>query len=296
MGYSFLKSGGAFQVQFDGNNIYSGNGAVSMSKRIDKLHMVIAPIGTPIGFPEGNLFSIADIDTIGGNAPSGTIEGVITQLNALLPSSSGGGGGGSFDGQLTQGGINVSAANPLPVSGGQTDGAAGSGKGLVIAGQTAAGVVQILETNESGHLNIADGGGSITVDATSLPLPTGASTSSAQTTTNNTLSSIDAKIPALDNDRQPVLPSMASGGNISAQTNATGTNYTAFASQACKQLTLSNQSGTTIEVRQGGAGVGFQIPTGAFYTFFGLTNSNQLEIRRVDTSNTQITITARWEA
>lgn len=94
----------------------------------------------------------------------------------------------------------------------------------------------------------------------------------------------------------PVLPSMASGGNISAQTAATGTNWTAYGSQACKQLTLSNQSGTTIEVRQGGGGVGLQIPTGAFYTFFGITNANQLEVRRVDTSNTQVTITARWEA
>jgi len=93
----------------------------------------------------------------------------------------------------------------------------------------------------------------------------------------------------------PVIPSMASGGNISAQTAATGTNWTAYSSQTCKQLTLSNQSGTTIEVRQGGTGVGLQIPTGSFYTFFGITNTNQLEIRRVDTANTQVTITARWE-
>ena len=110
------------------------------------------------------------------------------------------------------------------------------------------------------------------------------------------LSSIDSKTPALDNNRQPVLPSMASGGNISVQTAVTGTNYTAFASQACKQLTISNQSGAVIEVRQGAAGVALQIPTGAFYTFFGITNANQLDVRRTDTSNTQITLTARWEA
>ncbi len=93
-----------------------------------------------------------------------------------------------------------------------------------------------------------------------------------------------------------VLPSMASGGNLSVTTAVVGTNWTAFGSQVCKQLTISNQSGTTIEVRQGAAGVGFQIPTGTFYTFFGITNANQLDVRRVDTSNTQITITARWEA
>jgi hypothetical protein len=85
----------------------------------------------------------------------------------------------------------VSAANPLPVSGTQDDGAASSGKAMVVAGITPGGVVQILETNGSGHLHIADGGGSITVDGTvavsnfpatqavsaaSLPLPTGAAT------------------------------------------------------------------------------------------------------------------------
>lgn len=92
-----------------------------------------------------------------------------------------------------------------------------------------------------------------------------------------------------------VTPKLSFGGNTSAQTAATGTNWTSFGSIPCSQLTLSNQSGTTIEVRQGGAGVGLQIPTGAFYSFFGIGNTSQLAIRRVDTSNTQVTITARWE-
>lgn len=136
----------------------------------------------------------------------------------------------------------------------------------------------------------------VAISALSLPLPTGASTSALQTAGNASLSSMDSKMPALDNNRQPVLPSMVSGGNIAVTTAATGTNYTAFASQACKQLTLSNQSGVVVEVRQGAAGVALQIPTSAFYTFFGLTNTNQLDVRRTDVSNTQITLTARWEA
>lgn len=93
-----------------------------------------------------------------------------------------------------------------------------------------------------------------------------------------------------------VTPALSSSGNTSAQTAATGTNWTAFSSQALKQLTISNQTGATLEFRQGGAGVGFQVPTANFYTFFGLTNANQLEVRRVDTSNTQVTVTARWES
>jgi hypothetical protein len=129
----------------------------------------------------------------------------------------------------------------------------------------------------------------------SNPLPTGAATEARQDTGNTSVASIDSKTPALDNSKQPVIPSMTSGGNLSVQTAATGTNWTAFASQALKQLTISNQTGVTIEFRQSGTGVGFQIPTGTFYTFFGITNANQLEARRVDTLNAQVTITARWE-
>jgi hypothetical protein len=92
-----------------------------------------------------------------------------------------------------------------------------------------------------------------------------------------------------------IIPHMTAAGHLSVTTAAVGTNWTAFASQVCKQLTVSNQSGVNIEFRQGGAGVGFIVPTGAFYTFFGLTNANQLEARRVDISNTQVSITSRWE-
>ena len=127
-------------------------------------------------------------------------------------------------------------------------------------------------------------------------LPTGAATAENQTTGNSLLSSIDGKTPTLDNSKQPVIPSMTSSGNLSVTTAATGTNWTAFASQALKQLTVSNQTGTNIEFRQGGAGVGLIIPAGAIFTFFGITNANQIEARRTDTSNSQVTITARWEA
>jgi hypothetical protein len=113
---------------------------------------------------------------------------------------------------------------------------------------------------------------------------------------NTTLSAVNAKLPDLDSSKISVIPSMNSSGHLSAQTNATGTDWTAYGSQALKQLTISNQSGTAIEFRQGGSGVGFQVPTGSFYTFFGISNASSLEIRRVDQSNTQVTITARWES
>ena len=47
-----------------------------------------------------------------------------------------------------------------------TDGAAAPANSFVIAGVTAGGVQQTVEVNASGHVHIADGGGSITVDGT----------------------------------------------------------------------------------------------------------------------------------
>ena len=82
-------------------------------------------------------------------------------------------------------------AAPIIIEGAETDGAATPvGKAMLIAGITPAGVVQYIETNASGHVHIADGGSSITVDATALPLPDGAATTAAQATGNNTLEAI----------------------------------------------------------------------------------------------------------
>lgn len=93
-----------------------------------------------------------------------------------------------------------------------------------------------------------------------------------------------------------VAPQMASGGNISAQTANPGTTYTAFGSQACKQLTVVNDTGTTILVQQGGAGVGVPIFDQSAFTFFGLSNANALGLKRKDDGNMQVTVAARWEA
>ncbi|MDY3551389.1 hypothetical protein R5W24_000465 [Gemmata sp. JC717] len=148
----------------------------------------------------------------------------------------------------------------------------------------------------SGRVPVDGSGVTQPVSAVSLPLPTGAATSSNQTTSNTSLASIDGKLPVLDNAKVSVVPSMTSGGNTFAQTAATGTNWTAFPSRALKQLTVSNQTGVTLEFQQDGAGVGLQIPTTGIYTFYGITNANQIGVRRVDTANTQVTVTARWEA
>lgn len=92
-----------------------------------------------------------------------------------------------------------------------------------------------------------------------------------------------------------ILPRMRSGGNFSAQTAATGTNYTAFASQACMQLTIVNDTGVTIEFQQDAAGVAIPIVTADRYTIFGIVNASVIGVRRADTSNSQVTVKARWE-
>ncbi len=84
----------------------------------------------------------------------------------------------------------------------------------------------------------------------------------------------------------------SSASIVSAQTASTGTNYTAFSSQACWGLDIVNNSGVAIEYRRGATGSTIPIPSGTSRLITGIYNANQIDIRRVDTSNTQVTITA----
>jgi hypothetical protein len=94
-----------------------------------------------------------------------------------------------------------------------TDGTTAPANAVVVGGVTAAGVFQTFETNASGHLNIADGGGSITVDAASLPLPTGASTLAEQQsqTANQTNGNQTAVVRGQYNVSPPTLTSGSNG-------------------------------------------------------------------------------------
>lgn len=79
---------------------------------------------------------------------------------------------------------------------------------------------------------------------------------------------------------------------LSAQTAATGTNWTAFASTECTKLDLQNLTGTAIEYRRGGTGTAFTVPDGAARMIEGIADADEIEVRRVDTSNTQVTVQA----
>lgn len=88
------------------------------------------------------------------------------------------------------------------------------------------------------------------------------------------------------------VPHVSSGVIMSAQTQATGTNWTAFSSQACVALDIVNNTAVTIEYRRGATGTAMQIPAGGARMVIGITNANQIDVRRTDTANTQVTVQA----
>jgi len=88
------------------------------------------------------------------------------------------------------------------------------------------------------------------------------------------------------------VPGASSAVITSVTTAATGSNYTAFASQACNCLDIVNTSSVAIEYRRGGAGSTMTILSGSSRLVVGITDANQIDVRRVDQSNTQITIPA----
>lgn len=103
------------------------------------------------------------------------------------------------------------------------------------------------------------------------------------------------RIPALVSGRMPVsssVPTTGSGTILSLTTATTGGSYTAFANTPCIALDIVNNTGTTIEYRRGATGTAMQIPTGSARMVIGITNANQIDIRRTDASNTQVTLQA----
>jgi hypothetical protein len=88
------------------------------------------------------------------------------------------------------------------------------------------------------------------------------------------------------------VPNATSVVIMSVTTAATGTNFTAFSSQACNMIDINNTSSVAIEYRRNGAGNTMTILSGSSRLVNGISNASDISIRRVDTSNTQITISA----
>jgi len=88
------------------------------------------------------------------------------------------------------------------------------------------------------------------------------------------------------------LPLAASATIMSVTTAATGANWTAFSSQACNALDIVNTASVAVEYRRGGAGDAMTILSGSARLVVGIANANEIQVRRVDQSNTQVTIPA----
>ena len=97
---------------------------------------------------------------------------------------------------------------------------------------------------------------------------------------------------AVGNPMPVSFPLAASAVILTLTTASAGTSYTSFSSQTCDALDLTNSSSVAVEYRRGGAGNAMQVLSGASRLIVGITNANEIDVRRVDTSNTQITIQA----
>lgn len=129
---------------------------------------------TPV--PVSGTVSIQEPLSIDDNGGSITVDGSVTVTQATAS---------NLNAQVVGAVAHdaVDSGNPLKVGGK----ASTSAPTAVANGDR---VNAYFDTN--GRLAVFDGGGSLTVDASSLPLPTGASTSALQTTANGILTTIDS--------------------------------------------------------------------------------------------------------
>lgn len=101
--------------------------------------------------------------------------------------------------------------------------------------------------------------------------------------------SLGAKAPS---NSLSIVAATVSGSIVSVQTDAVGSTWTPYGSAACRTLDIFNTTGTAIEYRRNGAGAAMPIPDGLSRKVEGITNASQIEVRRVDLSNTQVTVNA----
>jgi len=78
------------------------------------------------------------------------------------------------------------------------------------------------------------------------------------------------------------------------QTNVAGATFNTLPSNLAKEFRINNDTGTDLEIQKAGGADPEFIPDGASVPFFCLVNINEWEVRRVDTSNTQVIATGSF--
>jgi hypothetical protein len=89
---------------------------------------------------------------------------------------------------------------------------------------------------------------------------------------------------------RPLLTTAGSVSHGSVTTSAAGSSFVTLSSISANQLTMINNSGKDVEVRRNGAGAAIPVFDGSFWTFRGISNADQLSLRRIDQSNVQVTV------
>jgi hypothetical protein len=120
---------------------------------------------------------------------------------------------------------------------------------------------------------------------TSSVLPSGASTEATLASALSALTSILTQVSS-------AYPRASTATITSVQTASNGTDWTAFGSASCSALNVANNTGTTLEYRRGGTGSTMPIFDGYSCIIVGIANANEISVRRVDNSTTQVTLAA----
>lgn len=76
----------------------------------------------------------------------------------------------------------------------------------------------------------------------------------------------------------------------SIQTAADGTSFVTLPAMLCSAVHVLNLTGTALSFKRGSAAEAFVLPASAGYTFRGITNANQLAVKRTDESATRVTL------
>lgn len=164
----------------------SGNlSLTSIDSKIPSLGQALAGASVPVVLPSAQITALTPLSTITANAGTGTFQTNITNSSIAVT-------GPLTDAQLRASSVPVSVSNfpaTQTVSGTVTVGNAS----LAVTGPLTDTQLRASAVPVSGTFFQA----TQPVSAVSLPLPTGAATSSLQTTGNTSLSSIDSKTPAL---------------------------------------------------------------------------------------------------
>lgn len=90
---------------------------------------------------------------------------------------------------------------------------------------------------------------------------------------------------------------MTSSKFLSLSSNTTGATWNTFTSiKPATVLHVLNNTGTTLSFRRSGdTSAEFQLPTGMAWSFRGLTDTAQIQMRRTDVSGTSVTVYAEAE-